>query len=142
MKKSLNFIQETSIKTLDNENKYNPKTNFKGWMYIMMRNLFINNYKRVVREQTHVDHTENLYHLNLPQTSEVSNAESTYDLKEVRHVLNELSKEYKIPFSMHIAGFEYHEIADKLGLPLGTVKSRIFFTHRRLQLQSGIISDN
>ena len=61
------LLQETSLKALDNEDKYTPDTNFKGWMYTIMRNIFINNYRKVVRDQTFVDQTDNLYHLNLPQ---------------------------------------------------------------------------
>ena len=75
--------QETSLKALDNEDKYMPDTNFKGWMYTIMRNIFINNYRRIVREQTFVDQTDNLYHLNLPQNSGFANAEGSYDLKEI-----------------------------------------------------------
>ena len=63
------LLQETSLKALDNEEKYTPDTNFKGWMYTIMRNIFINNYRKTVRDQTFVDHTENLFHLNLPQDS-------------------------------------------------------------------------
>ena len=61
------LLQETSLKALDNEDKYEPDTNFKGWMYTIMRNIFINNYRKVVREQTFVDQTDNLYHLSMPQ---------------------------------------------------------------------------
>lgn len=57
------LLQETSLKALDNEDKYMPDTNFKGWMYTIMRNIFINNYRKVVRDQTFVDKTDNLYHL-------------------------------------------------------------------------------
>ena len=49
------LLQETSLKALDNEDKYEPDTNFKGWMYTIMRNIFINNYRKIVREQTFVD---------------------------------------------------------------------------------------
>lgn len=127
------LLQETSLKALDNEDKYAPDTNFKGWMYTIMRNIFINNYRKVVREQTYVDQTDNLYHLNLPQDSGFDSTEGAYDLKEMRRVVNALPSEYRVPFSMHVAGFKYREIADKLDLPLGTVKSRIFFTRQRLQ---------
>ena len=127
------LLQETSLKALDNEDKYMPDTNFKGWMYTIMRNIFINNYRRIVREQTFVDQTDNLYHLNLPQNSGFENAEGSYDLKEMHRIVNSLPRDYKVPFSMHVSGFKYREIADRLGLPLGTVKSRIFFTRQRLQ---------
>lgn len=127
------LLQETSLKALDNEDKYMPDTNFKGWMYTIMRNIFINNYRRVVREQTFVDQTDNLYHLNLPQNSGFASVEGSYDLKEMHRIVNSLPRDYKVPFSMHVSGFKYREIADRLGLPLGTVKSRIFFTRQRLQ---------
>ena len=127
------LLQETSLKALDNEDKYTQDTNFKGWMYTIMRNIFINNYRKVMRDQTFVDQTDNLYHLNLPQGTGFDNTENSYDLKEMHRVVNSLPKEYRVPFSMHIAGFKYREIAERLNLPLGTVKSRIFFTRQRLQ---------
>lgn len=127
------LLQETSLKALDNEEKYTPDTNFKGWMYTIMRNIFINNYRKTVRDQTFVDQTENLYHLNLPQDSGFDSTEGNYDLKEIRKIVNSLPKEYRVPFSMYVSGFKYREIAEKLALPIGTVKSRIFFTRQRLQ---------
>ena len=127
------LLQETSLKALDNEDKYTPDTNFKGWMYTIMRNIFINNYRKTVRDQTFVDQTENLFHLNLPQDSGFESTEGNYDLKEIRRIVHELPKEYRVPFSMYVSGFKYREIAVKLGLPIGTVKSRIFFTRQRLQ---------
>ena len=129
------LLQETSLKALDNEDKYIPDTIFKGWMYPIMRNIFINNYRKIVRDQTFVDHTDNLYHLNLPQDSGFDSTEGAYDIKEIHRVVNLLPNEYRIPFAMHVSGFKYREIAEKLSLPLGTVKSRIFFTRQRLQGQ-------
>jgi RNA polymerase sigma-70 factor (ECF subfamily) len=129
------LLQETSLKALDNEDKYAPDTNFKGWMYTIMRNIFINNYRKLVREQTFVDQTDNLYHLSLSQESGFESTESSYDAKEMRRVVNALPREYKEPFSMHMSGYKYREIAEKLSLPLGTVKSRIFFTRQRLQAE-------
>ena len=127
------LLQETSLKALDNEDKYTPDTNFKGWMYTIMRNIFINNYRKTARDQTFVDQTENLFHLNLPQDSGFESTEGNYDLKEIRKIVHSLPKEYRVPFSMYVSGFKYREIAEKLGLPIGTVKSRIFFTRQRLQ---------
>ena len=127
------LLQETSLKALDNEDKYMPDTNFKGWMYTIMRNIFINNYRKVVRDQTFIDRTDNLYHLNLPQDTGFESTEKAYDLKEMHRVVNSLPKEYRVPFAMHVSGFKYREIAEKLNLPLGTIKSRIFFTRQKLQ---------
>ena len=107
------LLQETSLKALDNEDKYMPDTNFKGWMYTIMRNIFINNYRKVVRDQTFIDQTDNLYHLNLPQDTGFESTERTYDLKEMHRVVNALPKEYRVPFAMGGVNFK---IAEKLGL--------------------------
>ena len=127
------LVQDCVLQALDNHEKFTYSKNLKGWMFTIMRNIFINNYRRIVREQTFVDQTDNLYHLNLPQNSGFANAEGSYDLKEMHRIVNSLPRDYKVPFSMHVSGFKYREIADRLGLPLGTVKSRIFFTRQRLQ---------
>ena len=127
------LVQDSILKALDNTQKFIRQENFKGWMYTIMRNIFINNYRKVVRDQTFIDQTDNLYHLNLPQDGSSENTERAYDLKEMHRVVNKLPKEYRVPFAMHVSGFKYREIAEKLNLPLGTVKSRIFFTRQKLQ---------
>lgn len=127
------LLQDTTLKALDNQDKYAEGTNFKGWVFTIMRNLFINNYRRGVRAATVVDTTDNLYHLNLSQDSGIESPEDSYGASEIADAIREFSDEYRIPFSMHVAGYKYNEIAEKMNLPLGTVKSRIFQARRRLQ---------
>lgn len=127
------LVQDTTLKVLDNESKYVDNVNFKGWVFTIMRNIFINNYRRQVRSATVIDSTEDLYHLNLPQESGLNTPEGSYAAQEITEAINSFSVEYKEPFTMYIAGYKYSEIADKMGLPLGTVKSRIFFARKRLQ---------
>lgn len=127
------LLQETSLKALDNEEKFTPDTNFKGWMYTIMRNIFINNYRKTLRDQTYVDQTDNQFYLNQNIDIETDSTEGSYDLKEMRRIVNALPKEYRVPFAMYVSGFKYREIADKLNLPLGTIKSRIYFTRQKLQ---------
>lgn len=127
------LLQETSLKALDNKDKFQPETNFKGWLYTIMRNIFINNYRKSSRDKTYVDQTENLYHINLNRDYAIDYTESAYDIKEIHKAVHALPKEYRIPFAMHISGFKYKEIADHLGVPIGTIKSRIFFTRQKLQ---------
>lgn len=127
------LLQDTTLKALDNSDKYVENTNFKGWVFTIMRNIFINNYRRNVRSATVVDQTEDLYHLNICQDSGFETPEGSYGANEISAAINEFSDEYRIPFSMHVAGYKYGEIAEKMNLPLGTVKSRIFFARKRLQ---------
>lgn len=127
------LLQDTTLKALDNESKYVDNTNFKGWVFTIMRNIFINNYRKVVRSATIIDQTEDLYHLNLPQESGLDTPEGSYAAGEITDAINSFSDDYRIPFSMHVAGYKYNEIAEHMNLPLGTVKSRIFFARQRLQ---------
>ena len=127
------LLQDTTLKALDNEEKYVDNVNFKGWVFTIMRNIFINNYRKVVRSATIIDQTEDLYHLNLPQDSGIDTPEGSVAVKEITEAINSFSDDYRIPFSMHVAGYKYNEIADKMDLPLGTVKSRIFFARQKLQ---------
>lgn len=132
------LLQDTTLKALDNEEKYAENTNFKGWVFTIMRNIFINNYRRQVRSATVVDTTEDLYHLNLSQESGLTTPEGSFAAKEISVAINSFAKEYKVPFTMYLAGYKYSEIAKKMNLPLGTVKSRIFFARKRLQ---GMLKD-
>ena len=127
------LLQDTTLKVLDNEDKYVENTNFKGWVFTIMRNIFINNYRRVVRSATIIDQTEDLYHLNLPQESGIDSPEGSYATQEITAAINSFTDDYRVPFSMHVAGYKYSEIAEKMNLPLGTIKSRIFFARQRLQ---------
>ena len=127
------LLQDTTLKALDNEDKYADNTNFKGWVFTIMRNIFINNYRRAGRAATVVDTNEKLYHLNLSQDSGLETPEGSFGAGEITDAINEFSEEYRIPFSMHVAGYKYNEIAEQMNLPLGTVKSRIFFARKKLQ---------
>lgn len=127
------LIQETTLRVLDNHEKYYENVNFKGWVFTIMHNIFVNNYRRMVRSQTIIDQTDNLYHLSMPQNSGFDSPEGAYTVAEINKALNSFADEYRVPFQMHVQGYKYEEIADQLGLPIGTVKSRIFFARKRLQ---------
>ncbi len=127
------LVQDTTLKALNNEEKFVENTNFRGWMLTIMRNIFINNYRKTTRENTLVDTTEDLYHINLSQDSGFETPEGAYACNEISEILAKFPEEYRQPFSMHVAGYKYEEIASKLQMPLGTVKCRIFFTRKRLR---------
>ncbi len=127
------LLQETTLRALDNKEKYYENVNFKGWIFTIMHNIFVNNYRHMVRSQTIIDQTDNLYYINAPQDSGLDTPEGAYSIMEINKAINSFNDEYKVPFSMHVAGYKYEEIAQTLGLPIGTVKSRIFFARKRLQ---------
>lgn len=127
------LLQDTTLKVLGNQDKFAENTNFKGWVFTIMRNIFINNYRRTVRSATVFDQTEDCYHLNISQDSGLESPEGSYAASEISDAINGLPEKYRVPFSMHVAGYRYNEIADEMELPIGTVKSRIFFARQELQ---------
>jgi RNA polymerase sigma-70 factor (ECF subfamily) len=126
------LLQETLLKAISNRHRFADKTNLKAWLYTIMKNIFINNYRRAVKSNTIMDSTKDLYFLNLPQQSASIAPESKYSEREILQKIEQLQDEYKIPFTMYFDGYKYKEIADYLGLPIGTVKSRIFLARRQL----------
>lgn len=127
------LLQDTALKALDNEEKYVDNVNFKGWIFTIMRNIFINNYRQKVRQSTVIDQTEDLFHLNVCQESGLETPEGTVAVKEITIIINSFPEEFRVPFNMFVAGYKYNEIAERLNLPLGTIKSRIFCARKKLR---------
>ena len=126
------LLQETFLKALTYRDKFRPDTNFKAWMYTIMKNTFINDYRRSMKTKKKFDGTSSDFHLIFSQDKVHPTPDSIYSTKEIHKNIDKLEKEYKVPFTMFLDGYKYKEIANKLELPLGTVKSRIFFTRKKL----------
>lgn len=126
------LLQETFLKALIFKDKFVESTNLKAWLFTIMKNIFINNYRRNVRSKTIIDTTDNLYHLNNSSNYTPVTPDSALAEKEIRHEIENLSDDQRVPFEMHTKGFKYKEIAEELEISIGTVKSRIFFTRKKL----------
>lgn len=129
------LLQDTTLKVLDNQSKFVDNVNFKGWVLTIMRNLFINNYHKIVRTQTLIDSNVDPYNVKSYNDSGLASPEGDYQIQEINKAIEGLKDELKIPFSMYVSGYKYNEISERLKLPLGTVKSRIFFARKELQKQ-------
>jgi RNA polymerase sigma-70 factor (ECF subfamily) len=127
------LMQETVLKAFTNREKFTEGTNLKAWLYTIMKNTFITNYQRMVRRGTFVDTTENLHYLNSSDTQIENAAYTRFALKDINEAIEELDDVHKTPFMMHYRGFKYHEIADKLQIPIGTVKNRIHIARKILK---------
>jgi len=130
---SRDLYQETAFRALNNKEKFRYGTNFKAWLFTIMKNIFINNYRKKVKKNTIMDSTDNMYFLNSGDQQIKNSAESNIMLKELNTMVSSLDDSLKVPFLKHYEGFKYQEIADELALPLGTVKSRIFFARKELK---------
>lgn len=127
------LYQETALRAMSNQDKFKPGTNLKAWLFTIMKNIFINNYRKKVKKNTIFDSTDNMYFLNSGSAVISNEAGTNIVMKELRGMIADLDDSIKIPFEMHYVGFKYQEIAEKLELPLGTVKSRIFFARKALK---------
>jgi len=127
------LYQETAFRAISNQEKFRPGTNFKAWLFTIMKNIFINNYRKKVKKNTIFDSTDNMYFLNSGSSVIANEAETNIVMKELKNMINKLDESIKIPFELHYVGYKYQEIADQLSLPLGTVKSRIFFARKALK---------
>ena len=130
---AMDLTQETSLRVLDNLEKYTDNRNFKGWVLTVMRNIFINNYHKLVRTQELIDYNVDAYNVPLMSDGGENTPEGSMDIKEITEAISALQPTLKEPFSMYVSGYKYSEIAETLGIPLGTVKSRIFFARQELQ---------
>ena len=126
------LIQETLYRAISNADKFEEGTNLKAWLFTIMKNIFINDYRKKVKRNTVIDSTDNLYYINSSATIS-NNGERSFVMQDINAALLKISAELRVPFMMHFKGFKYHEIAEKLNLPLGTVKSRIFFARKELK---------
>lgn len=130
---SLDLVQDTLVKALIYKNKFREDTNLKGWLFTIMRNTFINNYRKNQREKTSVDTTQNQYFLNAEDTHTFNKPEKSFEYQDIWNQVNTLREELLTPFKMYTSGYKYHEIADHLDIPLGTVKNRIFNARKEIQ---------
>ncbi len=135
MEEANDLIQDTMFRALSNRDKFQEGTNLKAWLFTIMKNIFINNYRRKVKRNTIIDTTENLFYLNSSDALIENSATSKFVMDDMKIAIRELSDEFRVPFMMHFEGFKYHEIAEELRLPLGTVKSRIFFARKELKVK-------
>ena len=129
------LYQETLYKALANHDKYNAGTNIKAWLFTIMRNIFINNYRRKAKQKTIFDNTPNDFLINQRQASVANNAEITLRVKEINSAIQQLPEIFKTPFLLYFDGYKYNEIAKVLQEPLGTIKSRIHFARKLLKEQ-------
>ncbi len=136
------LFQETAFRAMTNQDKFREGTNLKAWLFTIMKNIFINNYRKKVKANTIMDATDNQYYINSMHISTPNRAESDIMLKELNGMIDNLDKSIQVPFIMHYQGFKYQEIADDLKLPLGTVKSRIFFARKELKDKINAQYDN
>ncbi|MEM1320475.1 MAG: RNA polymerase sigma factor [Bacteroidota bacterium] len=127
------LFQETALNAFRHKDKYRENTNMKAWLSTIMKNSFINHFRKKKRWNLIQDTSADQYTLNHTQTV-ANDGEMNIAVDEIYSIINSLSEEYKVPFLMAYNGYRYHEIQERLkDIPLGTVKSRIHHARRILK---------
>jgi len=127
------LVQDTILKALRYRERFTADTNLKGWLFIIMRNTFINNYRQAQRRRTKTDQTETLLHLHVEDMYTFHRPLSAYEYADIWKNIHAISDDLLIPFKMYLSGYKYHEIAEHLQVPMGTVKNRIFNARKEIQ---------
>ena len=127
------LTQETMVKAFYNHDKFREGTNMKAWLYTIMKNIFINQYRRQVNSQVVTDDTDNQYYINSHSQRTGNLGERKMILKDIQDAIAALSKNLRIPFEMAFEGYKYEEIAQYMKVPLGTVKIRIHNARKKLK---------
>ena len=130
---ALDLLQETYLRALMFQDSFRENTNLKAWTFTIMRNTFINNYRRLSRKNTTFDDSDDQRVLNNRIGESTADGDLAY--QEVLGAIDSLSDDFRLPLQMHNHGYKYREIADELNLCIGTVKSRIFFSRQKLMAQ-------
>ncbi|RYY65062.1 MAG: RNA polymerase sigma factor [Chitinophagaceae bacterium] len=123
------LCQETVCKALTHRDKYQPGTNIKAWLSTIMRNIFINDYRRDERKRLVFDAVQYAARNGSP----AAGTDSGIRLQEINRALYGLPAIFKQACLLYLQGYKYQEIADALNEPLGTIKSRIHFARKMLQ---------
>jgi RNA polymerase sigma-70 factor (ECF subfamily) len=124
------LLQDTYIKALSNSDKFRENINFKAWTLTIMRNIFINDYRRNQKNKR-IDKTPDHFTM-VQRVTDHNTPDNNISVKQINDALNNLDPEYQVPLAMHIQGYKYKEIAERLNLKMGTVKSRIFLSRKKL----------
>lgn len=126
------LLQETMVKAITYQDKYTPNTNMKAWLHTIMKNTFINQYRKMKRANTVITTKDDVEVLDFVPATVDTTPESVHSTKEINKVIDALDENVRVPFTMHLKGFKYKEIAEHLNIPIGTVKSRIYFAKQSL----------
>lgn len=129
------LLQETLLKAFTYRDKFIDATNLKAWLYTIMKNIFINNYRRAAKTRTIMDGTKDSYLINTSVGNSSKIPESRMSEKQILAAIEGLEDDYKLPFNMYFDGYKYKEIAEHFNLPIGTIKSRIFLARKELMKQ-------
>lgn len=127
------LIQETALRAYKHRDKFTVGTNFKSWVSTIMRNTFINQYRKAKLRRNVNEPVETFLFAVENKNAIPNQGEINIRMQEYDKIFGEIGEIYSVPFLMFYRGYEYKEIAHYLDIPIGTVKSRIFLARKKLK---------
>ena len=132
---AFDLLQDTLLKAMNYREKFDADTNLKAWLFTIMKNTFINNYRRQKKINALVSQGDEVQ-LNRAFSQNVyEHSQSRIQSKDILSKIESLDATYREPFVKYYIGYKYEDIAKQMNLPLGTVKSRIFIARKLLMEQ-------
>jgi len=129
---ALDLLQDTFVKAISYKDKFEDNTNFRAWLFTIMKNTFINSYRKSVRTKQIMQTNSDIEMARAWKNNYQDTTESRLAAKDIYNKIEKLEDQYKIPFTRFYCGYKYEEIASEMKLPLGTIKSRIFLARKIL----------
>jgi RNA polymerase sigma-70 factor (ECF subfamily) len=133
------LVQETAFKAFKGRNTFKSGTSFKSWAFTILRNVFITKYNKNKRRNLVSNHVEDMNFAIEKSFVSENEGEATLRMNEISASINRLSHKTRLPIQLHLEGFQYDEIAERLNIPVGTVKSRINYARTKLKESSELI---
>jgi len=127
------LVQDTVLKAVTYYGKFRDGTNFQGWLYTIMKNTFINHYRRIVKANSVVTQSDEIAPAHLARSATRNGGESKFVMDDISGAMTRLTDDYYVPFSMYFEGYKYHEISKHLRIPIGTVKTRIHMARKTMK---------
>lgn len=129
------LVQETFLRALSKRDKYVDSEKIKAWTFTIMKNTFVDNYRRSFRQNIYRDQNNESIFINQTEPTGSDDPVSAYSALEITQNIEHLNEKLRVPFKMYVNGYKYTEIADELNLKIGTVKNRIFLSRKQLMTQ-------
>jgi RNA polymerase sigma factor (sigma-70 family) len=129
---ALDLLQDTYLKAITYRDKFEESTNLKAWLFTIMKNTFINAYRRNAKTKQLISKGDETALNRAFKQNSYDHSDSRINAKEIIRHIETLDEQYKVPFTRYYNGYKYEEIANEMSLPLGTIKSRIFIARKLL----------